>query len=127
MISKDTLTPLRTIFGYLLAISAVVILVSYTIIQARLLLVGPEIIITNELSQIQNQRHIMVEGEARNIAYLTLNGRRIYTDRQGSFSEELVLENGYTIMTLRAADRYGRETKIEKNFVFIPASLSLIN
>lgn len=114
-------------FGYLLAAVAVVVLVGYMVIQARLLIVGPEVVITNEPNHVQNQRHIVIEGEARNIAYLTLNGRQIFTDRQGSFSEELVLENGYTIMTLRAADRYGRETKVEKTFVFIPASLTLNN
>ena len=34
------------------------------------------------------------------------------------FSEAVVLENGYTVVTLRAEDRYGRSRIIEKSFVY---------
>ncbi len=44
--------------------------------------------------------------------------RKIYTDKDGYFKEALVLENGYTVATLQAEDRYGRITKHTEEFVF---------
>lgn len=95
----------------------------YVIFQARLLLTGPELVLLSEPSPIHTERIIELEGYARNISYLSLNGRRIYTDRSGHFKEALVLENGYTVTTIEATDRYGRTATIERSFVFIPASL----
>ena len=52
---------------------------------------------------------------------LTLNDREIYTDKNGVFTEALVLENGYTVATLTAHDRYGRTQELTETFVYAPA------
>ena len=49
--------------------------------------------------------------------HITLNGRQIFTDKNGNFKEALVLENGYTVATLRAEDRYGRVTHQTQTYV----------
>lgn len=77
---------------------------------------------TDAPDQLQNERQVFLSGTAYNISHLWLNDRPIYTDAKGNFKEALVLENGYTISTLRAEDRYGRETKVKKEFVYVPAS-----
>lgn len=91
--------------------------------QARFLIIGPEIVLENEPSVQQNERIITLSGTARNITHLWLNDRQIYTDENGHFKEALVLGNGYTITTLKAKDRYGRETKVVRSFVYTPASI----
>ena len=78
--------------------------------------------LTTEFKPVYNERIIAVDGQAENITDITLNGRPIYTNESGVFSEKLVLENGYTIMTIRARDRYGRETTLTRSFVYRPAS-----
>lgn len=101
---------------------ALLLMVTFIIFQARFLIAGPGIVITNGPEGPQNERMVELSGKAYNISRLWLNDRPIYTDKQGSFKEALVLENGYTIATLRAEDRYGRTTTVEQHVVYAPAS-----
>lgn len=95
---------------------------AYTIFQARHLITGPEIVLIDVPSAVQNERRITLSGSTHNITHLWLNDRPIYTNAQGNFEEALVLENGYTVATLRAEDRYGRITSVSRPFVYTPAS-----
>jgi hypothetical protein len=114
--------PFRTVVKIgVLSIGLMFVLI-YITFQARHLIVGPQITLVEEPELRQNQRQIFLSGDAYNISHLWLNDRPIYTDAQGNFKEALILENGYTVATLRAEDRYGRETKITKQFVYSPAS-----
>lgn len=106
---------------FLFGLAAVVVL-AYVLFQARFLIIGPVVQLTTEFKPVYNERIIAVDGQAENITDITLNGRPIYTNESGVFSEKLVLENGYTIMTIRARDRYGRETTLTRSFVYRPAS-----
>lgn len=125
MTGLDTPTlSLRTIVRYALTITFIGLLVAYVIFQARFLIQGPEINLVNEPTSIENSRTVTLSGYARNIAKITLNDRPIFTDTSGYFSEALVLENGYTIATITATDRYGRETRVVRTFVFTPTSIT---
>ena len=108
----------RNIVRYGLMLLAVTALVGYSLWQARLLIIGPVIKLTDEPEVMQHNRSLTLSGETANIVNLKLNGKTIYTDKNGRFSETLILENGYTTATLEAADRYGRITKITKPFVY---------
>ena len=113
---------LRTILKFVgIGVGALLIL-SYIVFQARFLIIGPQIALSEEPSPLQNDRQIFLAGNAHNISHLWLNDRPIFTDAKGNFNEALVLEDGYTVTTLRAEDRYGRETKIQRVFVYTPAS-----
>ncbi len=101
--------------------------VFYVFFQARFLITGPQIVLANEPTTQHNDRVLHLEGSANNITHLWLNDRQIFTDEQGNFTEALVLENGYTITTLRAKDRYGRETTVVRSFVYTPASIIKTN
>lgn len=90
--------------------------------QARFLIGGPQIMLSDVPNIRQNERQIFLTGYTHNISRLWLNDRQIYTDAKGNFKEAVILENGYTITTLRAEDRYGRKTTVTKQFVYTPAS-----
>lgn len=113
---------LRTILKYVALVGAIMLVGLYALFQSRFLIIGPQIVLNSELGTTHNERRIFLEGTAYNISRLWLNDRQIFTDAQGSFKEALVLENGYTVATLRAEDRYGRESNIEQSFVYTPAS-----
>lgn len=117
--SLSAATVLKYVFGILLAF----LVLSYVIFQARFFIAGPQVVLTGELSIIQNERSVTLEGNAQNITEITLNGRTISTDESGTFQESVVLENGYTIVSIQAKDRYGRETVLEREFVYAPLSL----
>jgi hypothetical protein len=95
----------------------------YVTFQARFLITGPQIVLQDEPTPHQNERVVTLTGKAFNITHLWLNGRQIYTDVNGNFKEALVLENSYTITTLQAKDRYGRETKVVRSFAYTPTSI----
>lgn len=114
--------PFRTVVKVgLLAIGFLFVAI-YVLFQARFLIIGPQIVVLDEPDQLQNERQVFLTGEAFNISHLWLNDRPIYTDATGNFKEALVLENGYTVATLRAEDRYGRETVVTQQFVYAPMS-----
>jgi len=96
----------------------------YIAYQARFLIIGPQITLTTEVPMLQNSRQITLTGSASNISRLWLNGRPIFTDRNGQFTAAVILENGYTVTTLKAEDRYGRTTLITRPFVYVPASFT---
>jgi hypothetical protein len=108
----------RTILIYGVSLLFTVIFVLYILFQARFLIAGPEISLLESLPNPQVSRVVYLEGTARNIVRMTLNGRQIYTDSGGYFKEEVILENGYTIVTLQAEDRYGRKHTQTREFVF---------
>lgn len=94
----------------------------YVSFQGRHLIIGPQIILSEVPAKVQNQKQIFLTGKTYNISRLWLNDRTIYTDTDGNFNEPLILENGYTVATLRAVDRYGRETTVAEGFVYQPVS-----
>lgn len=85
--------------------------------QARFLLAGPEIVVFEPSVQAVSGEVVIVSGTARNAILLTLNGRPLDVTKEGHFREELLMPQGYTIMTLSAADRYGRTTTISRELV----------
>lgn len=105
-------------FAFIGLISTCVL--AYILFQARFLLEGPQIALTNAPDAIQYERQVMLEGTAANITTITLNGRAIVTDETGVFREPVILENGYTTIRIDAYDRYGRTTAIERSFVYTP-------
>ncbi len=111
----------RTISIYIAFILLGLIILGYILFQARFLVIGPQITLTNSPKIEQNAEVIMIEGVAKNIVSITLNDRPIFINEDGKFLEPLILENGYSIMTLRARDRYGREEVLSRPFVYSPA------
>lgn len=109
---------LRSLLLYIGGFACIALFVVYALFQARFLIAGPQISLEVQ-DIVSDQRLVTIDGSASNIVRMTLNGRQIYTDADGNFSEALVLENGYTIATLEASDRYGRITRSTQTFVFV--------
>lgn len=118
---KETI-PFRTVVKFSFVAIGLLFILIYVAFQARFMIIGPQIILTAEPASHQNERQVFLTGRTHNISHLWLNDRAIYTDATGNFKEALILENGYTIATLRAEDRYGRETIVTREFVYQPAS-----
>lgn len=93
-------------------------LILYVGWQARYLIAGPKLSVSEGLSVVQNERVISIQGEAKNVTSLYLNGRPITIDPSGMFNEGVILENGYTIVSIDAKDRYGRSVHWEQPFVY---------
>lgn len=101
-------------------VALVVLLVWYIHFQARNFIQGPLVMLEDYYEPIQHEQTLVLEGVAKNIVRLTLNGREITTNAEGHFGETVHLERGYSILSLHAEDRFGRATTVERAYVYLP-------
>ena len=94
-------------------------ILGYALFQARNLIRGPMISIENpQNGSTLVESLISIEGHAENISYISLNDRQIFIDEAGAFKEKLLLSYGYNIMTIKAKDKFGRETQETLELVY---------
>ena len=87
-----------------------VLFVLYCLFQARFLILGPQVWIeTPTDGLVVSDPVLVVSGTAKNTAWISLNDRQIFTNKEGWWSEKLILGEGLSIMTVRVRDRFGRE------------------
>ena len=97
----------------------------YAYFQSREYLRGPVLTITEPINgSLSTTSLVVAKGSARNASFLTLNGRPIFTDEQGYFHESLLLEEGYSIMTFEAKDRFGHSVEKRLELVYKPTTTS---
>ncbi len=114
---RRTKITLSTLCGGLLLFA----LLGYGYYQSRDFLTGPLLsLVSPDDGATFSSPLITVKGSARNIAFLSLNGRRIFTDQAGNFSERLLLPSGYSIMTLVGTDRFGHRAQKQLELVYKP-------
>ena len=84
----------------------------YSLFQARFLILGPQIkIIYPKNGTIVSTGLILVEGTAKNVSWISLDDRQIFTNEQGYWKEKLILSSGVSIITIKARDRFGRNSE----------------
>ena len=90
----------------------------YIIFQARNIIIGPIIKIEAPINGSHLRESLIeIKGIAKNISYISMNDKQIFTDDNGVFSEKLLLSRGYNIIMIKAVDRFGR--KIQKKLELI--------
>jgi len=94
----------------LIFIGFFVLLFLFAFSRAYNMLYGPRIMIDSPRDGALLDANILsVRGTITNAALIHLNGRKIFTDAKGLFTEDVVLQEGLNIFSLRARDRFGRE------------------
>ena len=89
-----------------------IIIVGYSFFQAQKILAGPVInVYTPQNGATYNSTLIEIDGQAKNIAYINLDDRQMFTDKDGNFSEKLLLSPGYNVVKLEAWDKFGKQTE----------------
>jgi hypothetical protein len=59
----------------------------------------------------------IITGNAEKAVYVSLNGREIFIDKNGNFSEPISMLPGFSIVTLNARDKFGKTA--EKKFEIV--------
>lgn len=86
----------------------------YSLYQGRFLILGPQIWVDNiKDGETLKDSVVTIAGRAKNVAWLTLNDRQIFTDEEGRWSEKLLVSEGISFITVKARDRFGHE--VNKN------------
>ena len=70
--------------------------------------------ISATLESQNNSSLTTIKGTAPKATYLSLNGREIFIDKSGNFSESIVVLPGFSVVTLNARDKFGKTA--EKKF-----------
>ena len=65
----------------------------------------------------ENTSLARVVGTAKNATHISLNGREIFIDKDGSFSEPIALIPGFSVVTIDAIDKFGKNK--EKKFQLV--------
>ena len=60
--------------------------------------------IVAKIERSDNTTLAKVSGVAKNATYISLNGREIFIDKDGSFSEPIALIPGFSVVTIDATD-----------------------
>lgn len=106
--------------AFIAASIAVILIVLYAAYQARFLIAGPSLSIdTPADGETVSSPLMTVSGRANNAADLYLNGRQIFTDEYGVFSESLLLHPGHTIIEMHTKDKFGRERTETRDVIYL--------
>ncbi len=101
----------------ILILIALVAIVGYGVFEARRIIAGPELIIDSPTDgSATSTTLVTVMGRVQNISFLTINDKPAFADEQGRFVYRYSPPMGYTALTARATDRFGR--KVEKRVTF---------
>jgi hypothetical protein len=96
------------------------LLIGYGLREAWPLISGPQIALASpENGGIFDYGFITISGSAVHTQSVSLDGGPLLTDQKGHFSETVVLPPGGGIITITAADRFGRTTTMRRD-VFVP-------
>lgn len=85
---------------------------AYGLYKAKAYLEGPQITIEYpQNGQSTSTSYTKITGKASHISSLYINGKQVFSNKQGQFEEGLLLAKGYNIIEVKANDKFGRETK----------------
>ncbi len=100
-------------------------LVLYSYFQSKEYLRGPVIEVLEPMNgSTSTSSSIIILGNARNISFISLDGRQIFTDERGRFRELVLLQEGYTILTIAGKDRFGHTIEKKVELVYKPGELT---
>lgn len=102
----------RTTITVVTVILAFIVIGGYSLFQARKVIAGPVMNVTVPSDgTVVSTTSVNVSGEAKNVAFIYLNDRKIFTDDRGHFDEKVLLFPGNNVIVLRAEDRFGKLTE----------------
>lgn len=85
----------------------------YGLYQFRNVLTGPVVEIHSPISgQSFSDDFIVIEGRAKNITYIEVDGMETTVDKEGYFSVPKTLYPGYNAIKIQASDRFGKEEEV---------------
>ncbi len=87
-------------------------LLGYTTYEIQKVMFGPRIEVTSPVNgSLISNSFTEISGVAKNIKDISMNDRKIFIDEQGNFKEHILLSYGYNAITIKATDKFGRNTE----------------
>lgn len=78
---------------------------------------APFTVVTAADGSTVDSSYLPITGIAKHAKQITINGRPISIDRQGNFSDGVILSQGYNIVEVAERDQFGKEKKETRHIV----------
>lgn len=102
----------------LIFLSIFVLIACYGLFEARRYLEGPVVHIDRPVAGETIEGPVVrISGYARNLSYLYINGAQAFVDENGTIVWSYVPPKGYTVLTAKASDRFGRSREVTVPFI----------
>lgn len=97
---------------------------AYGLFQARAYIQGPIVDLYEPYGGTTlTENTFVVHGYANHISHILLNGRKIFVNEHGEFTETLPVPQGYFTVTVEAQDRFGRTLTRTRSMLGQPPTL----
>ncbi len=94
-------------FGLIVIICGVIF--GYTFFEARYLISGPELTISSPKNNaVVKDSLLEIKGQVKNINNLTIDGRQVMITPDRSFTDKLLLLNGYNTIEVKVTNKFGQ-------------------
>jgi cytoskeletal protein RodZ len=108
---------LRIQQSLLLAGIALLLFLGYLFFQYRAAFIPPALSVTSPQPDSTTSKEIVVSGTADSNATVYVNNQPVTVSSEGIFSKRLTLFPGNTTITVRAENRFGKESVVQRNIV----------
>lgn len=112
-------TGIKKIIARSFAVLLTVSVLGYAYFRAKDFLVGPVVVFeTPKNGATVTSPVLTISGSSRNLSFISLNGRKIFTDKNGDWNEKIALLPGYNIIEADVKDRFGCEVKKTLHIIY---------
>ena len=103
---------------YLIATIGLIVIICYGIFVALPYLLGPGLTVMTPLQgSTVTSPTVSVSGKTTRVSYLSINDLAVPLSEDGTFTVERAYPKGYTVLVVRARDRFGREVTETIRFI----------
>lgn len=110
---------LPKIIKYSIIITVVCVVIGYTYFAFRDYIYGPSIVVFEPANgSTVSTSTVIIKGQGVRIQDITLNGRPLFIDDSGNFTETILLFPGYNVSLIQASDKFNRTTEYKLELVY---------
>lgn len=110
-----------SLVGFLRAFIICAVIISLSIyigIEIKNRYSAPELLVYNKTNYNTTNSEIIINGRTKENALLEINGENVLVNKDGSFSKEIILNEGLNIIKVTSAKEKGKKTTIIKRIIF---------
>lgn len=101
--------PSLTLSTALLGVAGILVLGFVSFNMRDILFGTPLVIHTANDGDTLSEDFLPVSGKARHAEAVRINGRNVFTDRDGNFADGVILSPGYNVVEVTLRDQFGKE------------------
>lgn len=80
-----------------------------------------------EQAENLNNNIFNLNGNAKHATFISINGREIFIQKNGDFKEKIAMPEGYSVVTIFARNKFGKDQEKTLEFYTPPSSLVVYN